>query len=169
MLNRLLIGTLWLVSTGAWSEQGRSGAELLAAADRSFSETLFGTEMPPPDFTVIDDGGCIDGMGECSYLDTNHVGHYFFKGTLVVKWIEVSDVGDLYIAALDIGKERSLEKVVEQVGRFLPEAELGCHEYPAQSGATVICDATLGDGWMRMFFDRSKRLEEVRIDAYHFT
>jgi len=104
-------------------------------------------------------------------MDANHVQHYFGDsvGALVVKSIEVAHVGDRHIAALGIGKARSQNEVVDRVRRYLPEAEVDCDAAPAEIDGPYICGATLGDGWIRLFFDSSRRLTEVRIDAYHFT
>ncbi len=99
-------------------------------------------------------------------MDASRIGHYFADSELVVKWIDVPHVGDRNIAALGIGKARVLGEVVERVRRFLPEAELDCAEHHAAGDAPYICGAMLGDGWVQLFFDSSRRLTEIRIDAY---
>ncbi|MXO60378.1 hypothetical protein GRI89_12600 [Altererythrobacter salegens] len=154
---------------GAGNEHRRSGAELLQAAEQSFSSIPFGTTLPPPDLNLLDDGGCVDGRGECTYLDANHVQHYFGAdgGELVVKSIMAADVSNQPIAALGIGTARALDEVVERVQLFMPEAEVTCDEQ--LDGNETICGASLGDGWIRLFFDPARQLTEARIDAYHFT
>lgn len=151
------------------SAQNRSGADLLRAAEQSFSNIPFGTREPPSSLTLINDGGCVKGRGECTYIDANHVQHYFSdsEGALVVKSIELALVGERPIAALGIETARALDEVVDRVSRFLPEAVVACDKRGTADVTT--CDATLGDGWVRLFFDSSRRLTEVRIDAYHFT
>lgn len=151
------------------ANHSRSGAELLQIAEQSFSNIPFGSRKPPAGLILIDDGGCVGGKGECTYRDGNHVQHYFgdSQGALVVKSIVVGHVGDRPIAALGIGTARTLDDVVERVRRFLPEADIDCDERASANDTT--CGATLGDGWFRLFFDGSRRLTEVRIDAYHFT
>lgn len=153
------------------ARQAQSGAELLKAAERSFSDVPFGTKVPPPGLTLIENGKCASGRGECSYIDANHVVHYFedSEGTLVVKSIDVAQVGDSPITALGIGRARVLDEVVRRVRRFLPGAKIDCDGLPAATGTPQVCGATLGDGWIKLFFDSSRRLTEVRIDAYHFT
>lgn len=163
----IFVGAASLAAGGAVAEQRRSGPELLKAAERSFSTIPFGTKAAPRGLKLINDGGCE--QGECSYLDANHVGHYFGAdgGVLVVKWVSVADVGDGAISALGIGKARSQQEVLHRVRRFLPEAKIDCDE--GSSETLIQCGATLGKGWIRLFFDKSHRLNEARIDAYHFT
>lgn len=161
------------------AEQARSGPELLTVAEQSFSPVPFGAPRPQPGLTRVEDEGCVK-FGECTYRDTNLVGHYFGDccnvGALVVKSIDVADVGDRPIAALGIGEARSMSEVVERVQRFLPEVELDCEDYreptpvgEAASDVAYGCNAMLGEGWIQVFFDNSQRLTIVRIDAYHFT
>jgi len=164
----LLVGGC-AASGSAVTHHSRSGAELLAAAEHSFSDIPFGVREPPPSLTLIYDGGCVAGRGECSYIDANHVMHYFDDGELVVKSIELGKVGTRPIAALGIGKARALDEVVAQVRRFLPEAEVSCDKNGKLKNALHECGATLGDGWVKLFFDTSGRLDEVRVDAYQFT
>ncbi|MDA7788110.1 hypothetical protein N8940_02640 [Sphingomonadaceae bacterium] len=125
--------------------------------------------MPPSDLTLADDGGCVGGRGECTYLDANHVQHYFGAeaGELVVKSILTADFRNQRIDALGIGRARALDEVVERVQLFIPEAEVTCDEQVA--GKETICGSSLGDGWIKLFFDPAGQLTEVRIDAYHFT
>lgn len=149
-------------------EHERSGAEQLHSAEQSFSVVPFGTTAPVRGLVLKNDGGCIDGKSECTFVDANHVQHYFVNGDggLVVKSIELLDVGVHPITALGIGKARALEEVVERVRGFLPEAEVDCDEDAVTNETT--CGATLGDGWIQLLFDGSRQLKEVRIDAYHF-
>jgi len=156
----------------AFAQQARSGPQLLAAAEQSFSAIPFGAPKPQPGLTRIDDESCLE-WGECTYVDANHVLHSFGDccdvDAVVVKLIVVADLGDRPISALGIGEARSMPEVVDRVGRFLPEAKIDCQEYPAADGVTYTCGAMLGEGWFQLFFDGSRRLREVRIDAYHFT
>ena len=156
-------------AAGSTEIHGRSGPELLRVAEQSFSSIPFRTTRPPQSLTLLDDGGCVDGRGECTYLDANHVQHYFGGpgGELVVKAVQVSDVGNEPIAALGIGRARDLGEVVERVQHFILEAKVTCDENLA--GNEITCGATLGPGWIKLFFDASRHLTEVRIDAYHFT
>lgn len=163
LLTALLVGSCAARGNAA-IQHSRVGAELLQAAEQSFSNIPFGTREPPPSLTLIADDGCVDGRGECTYMDANHVQHHFVDNTLVIKSIDTAHVSDRPIAALGIGKARALNKVLERVRRFLPEAEVDCDEYATDT----TCGATLGDGWIKLFFDDSRRLTEVRIDAYHF-
>ena len=71
-------------------------------------------------------------------------------------------IGTLMRSALE---PRSLDEVVERVRSFLPEAEIDCEDF---ADGTASCGATLGEGWISIIFDNSRRLTEVRIDAYHF-
>lgn len=165
----LLIGGLPLTYGSAVAERMRSGAELLSAAERSFSAIPFGTTNPPAGLVLVDEAAC-QSWGECSYIDSSQVEHCFCdgEGALAVKSINVTRLGDVHIAALGIGNARGQNEVVEQVRHFLPEADIGCSELPEALDGTSICDATLGEGWIRLFFDGARRLTEVRIDAYHF-
>src|SRR5690606_4027015 len=79
----------WLSAAGgASAQQPRTGAELRAAAERSFSDVPFGAPESPPGLTRVVEGDC-QLWGECIYRDADHVGHYFWEGELVVKSIEV--------------------------------------------------------------------------------
>ena len=149
------------------AEHRRSGDEQLRAAEQSFSSIPFGTREPPKALTLVEDGGCVDGKGECTYIDASDVEHYFTEGELVVKSLQIGRVGARPIVALGIGTARRLDEVVKRVKRFLPEAEVDCDDRPAADGIT--CSARLGEGWFKLFFDDSRRLKEVRIDAYQFT
>lgn len=157
-----------LSAGGASAQQARTGAELLATAERSFSDFPFGAAESPVGLTRVVHGEC-QLWGECIYHDADRVGHYFWEGELVVKDIEIADVGDRPIGALAIGTARSLDDVLGRVRRFLPEAEVDCYESSAAAGVEYDCGAMLGEGWVRLFFDSSRRLRAVRIDARHFT
>jgi hypothetical protein len=104
-------------------------------------------------------------------MDANHVGHYFGDrdGALVVKWVDVSKVGDGPIAALGIGNARELDEVVARVRRFLSGVAIECDDSDGVQLTPVVCGTTLGEGWIKLFFDRSRRLREARVDAYNFT
>ena len=169
-----LVATLVLTAGAgghAVAQQTRSGAELLAAAEQSFSSVPFGVRPTPPGLVRIEDEACLK-WGECAYRDANQVRHYFGDccdiDALVVKSVEVANVGDRPIGALGIGDARSMPDVVERVRRFLPEAEVDCRD-DLDDVAPYTCGAKLGEGWIQLFFDSSQRLLEVRIDAYHFT
>lgn len=156
------------VNAGSAKAHPRSGAQLLQTAEQSFSPVPFGTLLPPADLTLVDDGGCVEGRGECTYLDANYVRHFFGteRGELVVKSIHIDDVSNKPIAAIGIGKARALNAVVKRVQLFMPEAQVICDEQP--DGSEITCGATLGDGWITLFFDPARQLKEVRIDVYHF-
>jgi hypothetical protein len=87
----------------------------------------------------------------------------------VVKWVSIADLDDHPISALGIGQARSRHDVVLRVKRFLPQAKIACSENPVEADTPVTCEAMLGKGWIRLFFDRVGSLKEARIDAYHFT
>lgn len=165
LLIALLIAALWSASSSVTAQTTRSGPELLAASERSFSAIRFRASEPAPGLTLIARDDC-EVRGECSYHDAKRVEHYFWEGELVVKSVHVAEVGDRHIDALGIGTARSLDEVVERVRSFLPEAEIDCEDF---ADGTASCGATLGEGWISIIFDNSRRLTEVRIDAYHFT
>lgn len=165
LLIAFLIAALWSACSSVTAQTVRSGPELLSASDWSFSAIPLGASEPAPGLTLIARNNC-EAWGECSYHDANRVEHYFWEGELVVKRVHVAEVGDRHVDALGIGTVRSLDEVVERVGIFLPEAEIGCEDF---ADGTATCGATLGEGWISLFFDNSRRLTEVRIDAYHFT
>lgn len=167
MIGLALAGSL-SAAGGASTQQARTGPELLAAAERSFSDVPFGAPESPPGLTRVVEGDC-QFWGECIYRNADQVGHYFWEGELVVKSIEVADIGDRPIGALGIGTSRSMDEVMERVRRFLPEAEVDCREHAGADGVEHNCGATLGEGWIRVFFDTARRLTVVRIDARHFT
>lgn len=152
-------------SSSVTAQTVRSGTELLAASERSFSPIPFGASEPAPGLTRIIRDNC-ERWGECSYYDAERVEHYFWEGELVVKSVRVAEVGVKPIDALGIGTARSLDEVVERVRTFLPEAEIECESV---ADGTSTCGATLGEGWISVIFDDSRRLTEVRIDARHFT
>lgn len=156
---------LWSVSETASAQSRRSGADLLDAADISFSAIPFGAPESTPGLTILDREQC-DRWGECSYFDADRVEHYFWGGELVVKTIRTAEVGNRPINALGIGDARAFDEVVGRVESFLPEAEIDCRE--SEKGERS-CGATLGEGWISLQFDNSRRLTEVRLDAYHFT
>lgn len=164
LLIALLIATLWSASSSVTAQTMRSGPELLAASERSFSAIPFGASEPAPGLTIIDRNNC-EVWGECRYQDAKRVEHYFWEGELVVKSVHVDEVGNRSIDALGIGTVRSLDEVVERTRIFLPEAEIDCEDF---ADGTASCGATLGEGWISIIFDNSRRLTEVRIDAYHF-
>lgn len=151
-------------AAGAASAQTRSGPELLQAAERSFSAVPFGATEPQSSLTKIVRNDCEE-WGECTYGDAASVEHYFWDGELVVKMVTPAAVGDAEISALGIGRARSMDEVVERVRRFLPEAELDCRA----DGDSTVCHATLGEGWITLWFDDARRLVQAKIDAYHFT
>ena len=161
----LVAASLWSASGSASSQSARPGAELLDAAERSFSDIPFGAPEATPGLTIIDRDQC-DRWGECSYRDADGVEHYFWEGELVVKTIQTADVGNGQIDALGIGSARSLDVVLGRVERFLPGAKIECQD---MGDGNRNCGATLGEGWISLKFDDSRRLTEVRIDAYHFT
>lgn len=165
LLIAVLIAALWSALSSASAQTMRSGTELLAASDKSFSAIPFGASEPAPGLTLIARDSC-EVWGECSYYDARRVEHYFWEGELVVKSVHVAEVGDRHIDALGIGTVRSLDEVVERVRAFLPEAEIDCEDF---ADGTATCGATLGEGWISIIFDNSRRLTEVRLDAYHFT
>ena len=169
LLIAIMIAGLSL-ATSASAKHGRSGAELLEAAEKSFSSIPFGTKEPPPGLKQVDDGGCAT-YGECTYVDANHVRHYFgpHDGTLVVKSIRIADVGGGSVSALGIGMARSHKDVVDRVQRFLPEAQIDCSEDSADPNSHFTCGAMLGEGWITLSFNSARCLEEAKIDAYHFT
>ena len=162
LLIALLVAILGAGSGVVAAQDPRSGPELLTAAERSFSTFAFGTPEGLSGLTIVIRQDC-EVWGECSYQDANRVEHFFWEGELVVKSVEV---GDQWVAALGIGRARSLNEVLEQVRRFLPEATMDCS--PSADG-TRNCGAMLGEGWISLTFDTSGRLTLVRIDAYHFT
>lgn len=161
----LAVAILALVSGAASAQSTRSGADLLDAADRSFSAVPFGAPESTPGLTILNREQC-DRWGECSYYDADRVEHYFWEGELVVKTIRTADVGDRHIKALGIGDARSLDEVMGRVEGFLPEVEIDCQEI---GDGDRSCGATLGEGWISLKFNNSRHLIEVRIDAYHFT
>lgn len=147
--------------------QERTGADLLRAAERSFSATPFGAVEAPPDLVLVDPAQC-ETWGECYYRDADGVGHLFHGGELVVKWVEVAEVGDRPIAALGIGTARTMDAVLENVRRVLPEAEIACVRALFDL-AGRDCSALLGEGWITLRFDGDGRLVEARVDALDFT
>jgi hypothetical protein len=147
------------------AQQVRSGAELLAAAERSFSSVPFGAPEGTSGLTPIRRDEC-EPWGDCGYRDEDLVGHFFFDGELVVKAVDLGEVGDRSIEALGIGTARLLDEVIDRVRNFLPEARVGCE---TSSDGDHYCHATLGEGWITLVFDGSGHLTDVRIDAYHFT
>lgn len=161
----LLIAGLWMAGSSVSAQQARSGTELLAAAERSFSSIPFGAPEVTSGLTPIRRDEC-DPWGDCGYHDVDLVGHFFFDGELVVKAIDVGEIGDRPIEALSIGTARLLDEVVARVRAFLPEAQVSCE---TSTDGDQYCHATLGDGWITLVFDGSGHLTEVRIDAYHFT
>lgn len=165
LLIALSIAGLWSAGSNVSAQSVRSGPELLTAAERSFSDIPFGAPETSPGLTLIARDDC-KVWGECDYQDADRVVHYFWEGELVVKSVEIAGAGDQQVEALDIGTARSLDDVMERVRGFLPEAEIDCQEF---EDGTRNCGATLGEGWISLIFDSSRRLTEVRIDAYHFT
>lgn len=165
LLIALLMAALWSASNPVKAQAMRSGSELLAASERSFSAIPFGASEPAPGLTRTARESC-EVWGECSYYDAERVEHYFWDGELVVKSVHVAEVGVRHIDALGIGTARSLDEVVERVRTFLPETEIDCEGF---ADGAVTCGATLGEGWISISFDNTRRLTEVRIDARHFT
>lgn len=165
LLIALLIAAFWSASASVKAQTTRSGSELLAKSERSFSAIPFGASEPTPGLTLIDRDNC-KVWGQCSYHDAQGVEHYFWEGELVVKSVHVAEVGDLHIDALGIGTARSLDEVIERVTVFLLGADVDCEDF---ADGTATCGAKLGEGWIKIIFDSSRRLTEVRIDAYHFT
>jgi hypothetical protein len=162
LLIALLVVILGASSGVVAAQDPRSGPELLTAAERSFSTFAFGTREGLSGLSIVIREDC-EVRGECSYQDANRVDHFFWEGELVVKSVEA---GDQWIAALGIGRARSLDEVLEQVRLFLPEATIDCSH---DAEGTQNCGAMLGDGWISLTFDTSGRLTLARIDAYHFT
>lgn len=160
-----LVAGLALLGTAACAQDARSGPELLAVAERSFSDIPFGTQEGLPGLTMVVGGQCEE-WADCSYIDSNEVGHAFWEGELVVKTFVFPEDNDQPTAVLGIGSARTMDDVVTRVTRFLPEADLECRP-DADRGHT--CGATLGEGWITLRFDRNGRVREARIDAYHFT
>lgn len=160
-----LVAGLALLGTAACAQNARSGPELLAMAERSFSDIPFGTQEGVPGLTMVVGGQCEE-WADCSYIDANEVGHAFWEGELVVKTFLFPKDNDQSTAVLGIGTARDMDDVVARVRRFLPEA--GLERRPdADRGHT--CGATQGEGWITLRFDRSGRIRLARIDAYHFT
>jgi len=164
-LTAMLIAILWSASSSVTAQSTGSGPELLAASERSFSAIPFGASEPAPGLTLIDRDNC-KVWGECSHHDAEGVEHCFWEGELVVKSAHVAEVGDRHIDALGIGTARSLDEVIERVTVFLLGSDIDCEDFP---DGTATCGATLGEGWIKIIFDSSRRLTDVRIDAYHFT
>ncbi|MBB5660053.1 hypothetical protein [Brevundimonas halotolerans] len=160
-----LVAGLALLGTEACAQNGRSGPELLAVAERSFSDIPFGTQEGAPGLTMVVGGQC-EKWADCSYIDANDVGHAFWEGELVVKTFLFPNDNDQPTTALGIGTARAMDDVVTRVTRFLPEADLDCR---LESDGGHTCGATLGEGWITLRFGRNGRVREARIDAYHFT
>lgn len=143
----------------------RSGPELLTVAERSFSDIPFGTREGVPGLTMVIEGQCQE-WGECSYADANRVEHYFWEGELVVKAYAFTEGDTRPSPVLGIGTARDRDEVLARVEHLLPEAEIECRPEPDLGHR---CGATLGEGWITLQFDRNGRIQEARIDAYHFT
>lgn len=167
MFGRLisLVAGLALLGTAACAQQARSGPELLAVAERSFSDIPFGTREGATGLTMIIEGQCEE-WGECSYADLNRVEHYFWDRELVVKTFVFTEEDNQSTAVLGIGTARAMDDVLTRVRRFLPEADLECRSDVDRGHS---CSALLGEGWITLRFDRNGRIREARVDAYHFT
>lgn len=143
-------------------------------ADASFSTIPLGTMRSPaaPGLARIDAPGCAE-AGECEWADANGVRHYFWEqDELVVKRVLASDAGGQAIAAVGIGRARAQAEVIANVRAFLGDVALGCAEEEEEEDAapaSTRCDASLDEGWLRIWFDAAGTLREVRIDARHFT
>lgn len=161
----VLLAGLASLSMAGCAQYARSGAELLAVAERSFSDIPFGTQEGLPGLTMVVGGQCEE-WADCSYIDSNEVGHAFWEGELVVKTFVFPEDNDQPTAVLGIGTARDMDDVVTRVSRFLPEVELECRPDVDRGHS---CGALLGEGWITLRFDRNGRVREARIDAYHFT
>lgn len=152
---------------GALLAAAQPGHPLRDRADLSFSAIPLGTTRPPAELGLRELGeqGCRR-FGECDWADAEGVRHYFWDGgELVVKSVRAHDLGDRPILALGIGRARTRAEVIAAVRAFLPEVALDC---AGEEGVT-LCTTTLDAGWLRLWFDASGRLTEVRLDARHFT
>lgn len=161
----ILVSGLALLGTAACAQQARSGPELLAAAEQSFSDIPFGTREGAPGLTMVIEGQCQE-WGECSYIDANQIEHAFWEGELVVKAFGFEEGDDLPTRVLGIGVARDMDDVIAKVGQLLPEAKINCERTPQ---GDYYCGATLGGGWIKLLFDSNGRITLARIDAYHFT
>lgn len=139
-----------------------------ARVDRSFS--AFPIETPladvEGDLTQIIGESCAE-YGECDWADEAGVRHYFFSFSqagylLVVKSVHAADFTDRSIDALGIGMARSRDDVVANVRAFLGDTDFSCD-------SPRYCGATLGPGWIRVWFDENGQLREAQFDGYHST
>jgi hypothetical protein len=156
------------------TQKGDIGDELMSKVSASFSTIPFDTPKSKVKTMLmrLGDDSC-EQFGECSYVDSNGVEHYFW-GTnerLVVKSVDAERFTAEPIAALGIGTARSRDSVLANVKAFLPTAEISCRESDEAGEGKGIpsCGATLGKGWFKMLFDAQNQLIEARLDAYQFT
>jgi hypothetical protein len=147
---------------------GGAAHPLRDRADRSFSPIPLGTMRPPARLGLreVRANGC-HAFGECDWADGRDVRHYFReRDELVVKSVRARDRAGRPIAALGIGRARARADVVGRVRAFLPDVRIDCVPEPPRA---TRCDASLDEGWLRLWFDANDGLTEVRLDARHFT
>lgn len=162
---------------GAVLAAASPGHPLRDRVDRSFSAIRLGTMRAPARLGLTErrEQGCHH-WGECNWADANGVLHYFWDADeLVVKSVIARDVARRPISALGIGRARLRRDVIARVRAFLPGVAVSCVREDGEPLAgdpappVMRCDATLDEGWIRLWFDAADRLTEVRLDARHFT
>ena len=143
---------------------------LIAKADRSFSELVFGmTREAAADLQLreIIEQDC-DVNGQCDWLIASapHVRHAFDEnGTVDRKTIIIDDYGNGAVRALGIGNARLKEAVVDAVAAYLPGIAFTCRsvEEAGEGEGRSSCGATLGGANIKLIFADSDVLAEVHL------
>ena len=147
--------------------------DLVAKADRSFSELPFGTEKNDArDLLQIEVTNTVcDRDPGCQWLIASapHVRHGFDEDGLLVasKHIIIDDYGAGEVRALGIGNAKLKEYVVDAVKAFLPGVELTCLsiEKAGEGAGRSSCGATIGEANVKLIFDEDV-LAEVHMYRY---
>jgi hypothetical protein len=169
--------TIWFLftlalSTAGHAAKGETEGQMLARASKSFSPYSFNTPLSQIErkLTKSDSKAC-EQSTECTYIDKNNVEHHFWfddPPLLVVKAIDVRKMSRRKVVAMNIGKARSKDAVLNRVDDFFNGRQIDCDEWDNEYDALIVCSVNLGEGWTKLYFDDEFRLVYMRLDAFQY-
>lgn len=163
-----------LAASGQAPAMGTSDADLVAKADRSFSELTFGMtreDAAPMQLREIIENNC-DLNGTCDWLIASapHVRHAFDEnGEVASKRIFIDDYGNGAVRALGIGNHKLKEYVVDAVTAFLPGIQMTCRnvDEAGEGEGRSSCSATVGESNLKLVFADEDVLAEVHFYRFN--
>jgi hypothetical protein len=116
--------------------------EPLLRADTSFSKHPLNQKTVPQEIgRLLNGADCDEDILLCEWADPRGTIHIVAGELLAIKFVDVANLGDQHIQALDIGISRRRANVLARVGAFLPEVTIDCLEDGA-AGEGSSCFST---------------------------